>query len=108
MIDLGLTETELALMRSVFQGSGGVQKAVVFGSRAKGNFKKYSDVDIAVFAGENSISVGSILTALDELPLIYKFDVLAYDELKNAELKEHIDRVGVTFYEYGGDAKDQT
>ena len=98
MIDLGLTEKELGLIRSVFWGSGAVQKAVVFGSRAKGNFKKYSDIDIAVFAEKNSVNVGGILTALDELPLIYNFDVVLYDELKNPELKEHIDRVGVTFY----------
>jgi len=102
MTSLGLTEKELDLVCSVFSGSGTVEKAVIFGSRAKGNFKKYSDVDIAVFEGEDRINIGKIYTDLDELPLIYKFDVVVYDELNSIELKEHIDRVGVTFYERGG------
>jgi len=105
MINLGLTEKEVGLICSVFSKNGKVQKAVVFGSRAKGTFKKYSDVDIAVFEGKGSINIGQILVDLDELPLIYKFDVVVYDELKNIELKEHIDRVGVLFYENGGVAQ---
>jgi predicted nucleotidyltransferase len=101
MTNLGLTEKELDLIRSVFSEITATRKAVIFGSRAKGNFKKYSDVDIAVFGGENHVNIGEIITALDELPLIYKFDVVAYEELKNAELKEHIDKLGIVFYEKG-------
>jgi len=40
-----------------------------------------------------------LLAALDDLPTPYLFDVTHYESLKHEGLKEHIDRVGVVFYE---------
>jgi predicted nucleotidyltransferase len=71
---------------------GGAQKAVLFGSRAKGGWRGNSDIDIAVFG--DGLNLGALYSRLDELPMPYKFDVVAYDAVKHAPLREHIDRVG--------------
>jgi hypothetical protein len=44
--------------------------------------------------------------SLDELPTPYLFDVTHYETLRHKELKEHIDRVGVVFYERAGGKAD--
>jgi predicted nucleotidyltransferase len=95
---LGLSDSQLSLIKGVFAQYENIEKAIVFGSRAKGNFKQHSDIDLALFGDLNSLNAEGVKLALEELPLIYKFDVLAYNELKNQALREHIDRVGVEIY----------
>jgi len=76
-----------------------VERAAIFGSRAKGTNALYSDVDIAVFGDIDFRVAERIASELDELPLIYTFDVLAYNSIKNPKLKDHINHVGVPVYE---------
>jgi predicted nucleotidyltransferase len=64
----------------------------IYGSRAMGNYKRGSDIDL-VYANKEDIS-GKLLADLDELPTPYLFDVTHYNSLENSQLKEHIDRVG--------------
>lgn len=71
--------------------------AKMYGSRAKGDHHRGSDIDIA-FGGTVDCSSG-LLENLDALPTPYLFDVTHYDSLKHEGLKAHIDRVGVVFYE---------
>jgi predicted nucleotidyltransferase len=94
MNDFGLTKEQLALINQVFSQYPKIEKAVIFGSRAKGNFKKYSDIDIALFGDLTTQEVSRIELDLEALPIIYKFDVLSYNELDNLQLKEHINRIG--------------
>lgn len=74
-------------------------KAVLFGSRAKGKERRYSDIDIALFGDLTSHETELIACDLEELPIIQKFDIVAYNSIKNAALREHIDRVGQIIYE---------
>lgn len=90
------------VISAVFANNPSIQKAVVFGSRAKGNHTPYSDVDIALYGDIDLLEVENVSCDLDDLPLIYKFDVIAYSLVKNAALREHIDRVGVVIYEKNG------
>jgi len=87
---------------AVFENTPAIEKAVVFGSRAKGSHTQYSDVDIALYGDIDFMEVEDICCRLDELPLIYKFDVAVYNLTKNAALREHIDRVGVLIYQRHG------
>ena len=98
MRELGLEESEIDKIRKIFEDNEKVECAAVFGSRAKGTHRKYSDIDIALWGDLDLFDAQHIESELEELPLIYKFDVTAYAELKNAELREHIDRVGVVIY----------
>ena len=99
MTDSGITRREFDMILPVLQKHKNVERALIFGSRAKGNSKSNSDIDIAVFGNIDFISVEKIISDLEELPMIQKFDVLAYNDIKNNALKQHIDRVGIPIYE---------
>ncbi|MDK9692879.1 MAG: nucleotidyltransferase domain-containing protein [Sulfurimonas sp.] len=86
----GLEDKALEKIREVLHANG-VKKAFIFGSRAKGNYKMGSDVDLAVDANERQISY--ILN--EETNLAYFFDVLNLEKIKNKNLLEHIKRVGI-------------
>lgn len=78
-----------------------VEKAVLYGSRAKGNYKNGSDIDLTLF-GHPELTLkllNRIMDAIDDLLLPYTIDLSIFDDLGDVELVEHIQRVGVTFYE---------
>ncbi|MCL2501105.1 MAG: nucleotidyltransferase domain-containing protein [Defluviitaleaceae bacterium] len=67
----------------------------IFGSRAKGIQKRYSDVDIAVFSETERDLSPCIKDDLDDLDVIYNFDVLHYEKITCPDVKAHIDRAGI-------------
>jgi uncharacterized protein len=96
----GLLKSDLDAIRIELQNHSTVESAYIFGSRAKGNFKNGSDVDIALKgAGLNFEIINQISYYLnEETNMPYKFDVLDYNSLQKKELKEHIDSVGIKIY----------
>ena len=96
----GLKESDILTLHQVLASYTSVTEAYIFGSRAKGNFKNGSDVDIAIKG--NGISYDLVLdiaTYLNEETLMpYRFDVLDYHSINIKELSEHIDRVGILLY----------
>lgn len=77
-----------------------VERAVLYGSRAKGNYKPGSDIDLTLYGTElTSALCATIADALDDLLLPYTIDLSVFAELKQPELEEHIQRVGVVFFE---------
>lgn len=98
MNDTGLSQSTVNMMNSVFFKYIEIEKIYVFGSRAKGNYKFNSDIDLAIVGNLSSFFAEKIANELEELPLPYKFDVQAYSQIKNLNLKEHIDRVGIVIY----------
>lgn len=100
MQNMGLSEKEIKEIVDVIKKYFEIECAFIFGSRAKGNYKRGSDVDIAI-KGEN-ITIDIVAKVLNELEeettLPYFFDVLHYDTCSTNELVDHIDRVGVCIY----------
>jgi len=96
----GLSEATVAKICGVFARFPAVEKAVLYGSRAKGNFKPGSDIDLTLY-GEDLTPprLGDISEALDDLLLPYIIDLSLYSDLEHVKLREHIDRVGKVFYE---------
>ena len=95
----GLEQHNIDGIVSVLEQHPKVDKAFVFGSRAKGNYREASDIDMAI-KGQN-LNYNDVLTLgvkLDEMELPYKIDLLDYHTIKEPALKEHIDRVGIEFY----------
>lgn len=97
----GLPEEELDLIIEACAKLPEIEEALLFGSRAKGNYKRGSDVDLALkgeaVTGDTVLDLSVQLN--QELPLPYFFDVLRYDSISNSDLVAHIDRVGVVIYE---------
>lgn len=69
----------------------------IYGSRAMGNYRKGSDIDLAFSSGVDMSA--HLLEALDSLPTPYLYNVTHYEYIENKALKDHIDRVGVIIYE---------
>lgn len=100
MAKFGLSEKALGQIQKVFASFPELERAVLYGSRAKGNFKDGSDIDITL--------IGSALTPkmilqishqLDELLLPYRIDLSRLEQISDTDLLDHIQRVGVVFYE---------
>ena len=100
MNNRGLLQPDLDIVLSVLSEFPNIKEAVIFGSRAKGNFRNGSDVDIAL-KGENinlEIVTNISYRLNEETILPYKFDVLDYQNINNSKLTEHINRKGISFY----------
>jgi predicted nucleotidyltransferase len=96
----GLTNETVEQIIAVFACFPEVEKAVLYGSRAKGNYKPGSDVDLTLLGVEvTSKILGQIRSELDDGLLPYTFDVSIFSEIKQADLLNHIRRVGVIFYQ---------
>jgi predicted nucleotidyltransferase len=96
----GLPEATIEKICAVFSRYPQIQRAVLYGSRAKGTCKAGSDIDLTLFGEALTSGLRSaIASELDDLLLPYTIDLSLFDELDHAELREHIGRLGVVFYE---------
>ena len=94
-MDYGLSLEAMDAIVETLTKFNNIQKAVIYGSRAKGNYKPGSDIDIALYADSLKLNeVNKISMDLDDLMLPYIFDLSVYHKIKNKDLKDHIDRVG--------------
>ena len=95
----GLTDTQLAQIRQVLLETTHLERAVLFGSRAKGTHKPGSDIDLALMGDSFQFADRLWLdNELDDLDLPVFFDLVMYGQISGPAVREHIDRVGVTLY----------
>ena len=96
----GLLERDIQYIKKALEHFEEIEKAVVFGSRAMGNYKKGSDVDIAIFGERiNNRVIFELNDYLNEVyPLPYFFDILNYGSISNENLKKHINDEGKVMY----------
>lgn len=95
----GLDETTIEKLTAAFATNPKVDKALLFGSRAKGNWREDSDIDIALKGYDLSLNdVLTISTALEDAGVRHKVDLIVYDSIKESALVAHIDRIGVEIY----------
>lgn len=73
-------------------------KILLFGSRARGDHKERSDIDLAIY-GIPKENHARFWSDIDDLPTLLKFDLVHVDEYTDAELVENIEKDGVTLYE---------
>ncbi|MBC7465925.1 MAG: nucleotidyltransferase domain-containing protein [Bdellovibrio sp.] len=98
-LKFGLDESTITKINSVFRKYATIEKVLVYGSRAKGNFKPTSDIDLTLFSSSLDLSgLFKIENELDDLLLPYKIDLSLYAQLDNENLKDHIQRIGLIFY----------
>ncbi len=96
----GLKNDMISKITSLLAKNQAVNRLVLFGSRAKGNFKPGSDIDIAVFGHNLTLDDFLVFSInIDQLELANKVDLVHYEKIKEKELIEHIARVGIVLYE---------
>ncbi|RUA34528.1 MAG: nucleotidyltransferase domain-containing protein [Bacteroidetes bacterium] len=99
MENSGLTKEDIYNIKSVFSNYPQIEEALLYGSRAMGNYKSTSDIDISLIGDEIDLSlINQIEFDLDDLMLPYKFDLSIYHKIKNPEFLDHINRVGKNIY----------
>ena len=97
----GLPERVLHKIRAVFARYPQVERAVLYGSRAKGSHKNGSDIDLTLCGGADLTlsTLHRIADDLDDLLLLYTFDVSIFHHISDPDVIGHIGRVGVALYE---------
>ena len=96
MTKIWINNNQLKEIKRVLSHINNLKKTVLFWSRAKGTYKEWSDVDIAVFFDNKEDLTWQVNDKLNNETLIpYKFDVINYDNITNKNLKDHIDRVWI-------------
>src|SRR5579863_3536312 len=95
----GLNERDINTLTTIFMRHPCIKEIRIFGSRANGNFKKGSDIDLAIMnKGVSEREVNNIKAELEESSLPYLVDIIDFNTLQHKELKEQIERRGVSFY----------
>ena len=95
----GLQENVVENIKHVFVRYPQIEKVILYGSRAKGNFDPGSDIDLTIIGNDIELSMlNRIENDLDDLLLPYKFDLSVLRNITNENLLDHIQRVGIEFY----------
>lgn len=99
MNDFGLDEKTISILKRYFEKISFVDFVKIYGSRAIGNYRSGSDIDLAIFGKDlNQELINKIKYQIDELPMPYMFDITDYNSITNEKLKDHIDEFGKIFY----------
>lgn len=95
----GLKDTVVKKIQQILSDYPDVHKAILYGSRAIGNFKPGSDIDLTLEGSALTLKqLNAIANELDDLLLPYELDLSISHQIDNPDLLEHIKRVGVVFY----------
>ncbi|MDD4099924.1 MAG: nucleotidyltransferase domain-containing protein [Candidatus Cloacimonetes bacterium] len=81
---------------AIIRANPKVEQVILFGSRALGNYKPGSDIDLCL-KGEQitRADLTQLLVHLDELDLPWVLDLVSYSQISNPDLTDHIERVGI-------------
>ena len=96
----GLRDKDMKYMEELFLGEPTIDKVILYGSRARGDFERGSDVDLAIFGEYITPSVISNLhfKLENESPTLLFFDMFHFEKVTNRSLKENILKEGREIY----------
>lgn len=99
----GLDPEEMQLLHRIFSSTEEIEEVVLYGSRAKGTNKPFSDIDITL-KGKNLIEehLTDVCYSLSESSLPYFCDVSIFQHLTSSSLIDHINRRGRVIYKKNG------
>jgi predicted nucleotidyltransferase len=95
----GIKDEVVEAICKIFRNYPEVERAILYGSRAKGNFKPASDIDLTLEGPLLDLTIlNRISWELDDLLLPYTFDLSIFHHLNNPDILDHIRRVVLVFY----------
>lgn len=100
MNKFGLDNNVIEKLKEIFKKYNEIERACIFGSRAKGTYKNTSDIDIVLYGKELTHTINTkVYYDIENLYLIYKIDLINFNTLKeNDKLRENIIKEGVEIY----------
>ncbi|OMQ13219.1 nucleotidyltransferase domain-containing protein [[Flexibacter] sp. ATCC 35103] len=101
-MSFGLSSIYINKINSVFDQYSNIDEVIIFGSRAKGNYRDNSDIDLVIKGQALNLSIlQEIENKLEELYIPNFIDLIIFDKIDNPELIDHINRIGKQFYRKG-------
>jgi len=95
----GITEKTISKINTVLAHYPQVEQATLYGSRAAGNYKNGSDIDLTLYGESLTFSTLSLITEeLDDLLLPYTIDLSIFADISDLDVVDHIRRIGAVFY----------
>jgi predicted nucleotidyltransferase len=95
----GLKDAIIIKIKNVLSKYDEIEKALIFGSRARGDYKKTSDIDVAIFSDNiTSTRLNLLRNDFDELDIIYTVDVVNFHKISKEELKNNIINDGIVIF----------
>ena len=102
-MDFGLSARTLGNLQEIFEHHPKVDKVVIYGSRAMGTHKEGSDIDLTMQGDELSFrDLARISGEIADSSIPNDVDLSLFGELENPKLLDHIERVGLVFYDKRG------
>lgn len=94
----GLKESNIIKINQIFAQNKKIEEVLLYGSRAIGNYREGSDIDLTIMGNIEFQELQRIINDLDDLLLPYKFDISIFSDINNQDLIDHVKRVGIIFY----------
>lgn len=100
MNQFGLSKDKIIRLQTLFYQYKEIEAVILYGSRAKGNYQPFSDVDITLKGDQlNSQILADVIFGVDDLLLPYTFDISIFNDISNPDVVDHINRVGKLLYD---------
>lgn len=93
-MNLGLKEREIDEIKVLYYLFPQINQIIIFGSRARGDYNRTSDIDIAI-TGQIDEIIYKIRDYFEESNLLYTVDVVNYNSITDIEFKKNIDTEGI-------------
>jgi len=94
----GIAQNTVNELNQIFNKYKNIEKVILYGSRAKGNYREGSDIDLTIIGDVEREDLMKIKDEIEDSYIPYLFDISIYNQLNSESLKEHINRVGKVFY----------
>lgn len=100
-MEFGLTPAHREIIASIFAKYPQIHQVLVYGSRAKGNYRPGSDIDMTISQGENLATdlLFKLMRDFDDSILPFFVDLSIFSQLTEPALIQHIQRVGKVIYQ---------
>lgn len=99
-VNNGLPAKVFIQLKDIFRQYASIKRVILYGSRALGSYRHGSDIDLCIEGSELSIAdLLKIENQIDDLLLPWKVDLSLKHHIDNPNLRQHIQRVGITIYE---------
>ncbi|POB12271.1 nucleotidyltransferase domain-containing protein [Sulfobacillus sp. hq2] len=96
----GLSETTVRTIHTIFQQHPAIDQVIIYGSRAKGNYKQGSDIDLTLIGDAlTHDDLLQIMHEINESSIPYLVDLSIFHDISDPAVREHIQRRGCVFYQ---------
>lgn len=94
----GLPARAIIQLQQIFAQYPQIRQVILYGSRAKGNYRHGSDIDLTIDGDIELVDLLSIENQIDDLLLPWSVDLSVLSQIENSQLVDHIRRRGQVFY----------